>query len=85
MDDRVLIVNLGPDISRESFAEPLLAPPKDADWMLRWSSEDAAYGGAGTPDVFPDACWSIPGESALVLRPGPRRQRNPLPLVRRTA
>jgi maltooligosyltrehalose trehalohydrolase len=85
LDDRVLVVNLGPDLSRESFAEPLLAPPANADWMLRWSSEDPAYDGAGTADVFPDGCWSIPSESALVLGPCPRRPRNPLPLVRRTA
>jgi len=85
LDDRVLVVNLGPDLSRESFAEPLLAPPANADWTLRWSSDDPAYGGTGTADVFPDGCWSIPGESALVLGPGPRRPRIPLPLVRRTA
>jgi len=85
LDDRVLVVNLGPDLSRDSFAEPLLAPPPNADWTLRWSSDDPAYGGTGTADVFPDGCWSIPGESALVLGPGPRRPRIPLPLVRRTA
>jgi len=84
-DDRVLIVNLGPDISRGSFAEPLLAPPLDADWTLRWSSEDPAYGGTGTRDTWPDGCWAIPSECALVLGPGPKRPRAPLPVLRRTA
>jgi maltooligosyltrehalose trehalohydrolase len=84
-DDRVLIVNLGADISRGSFPEPLLAPPFGADWALRWSSEDPAYGGGGTPDTWPDGCWVIPGESALVLSPGPKRARDPLPRLRRTA
>src|SRR5437762_10726373 len=54
-DDRVVIVNLGADISRGSFAEPLLAPPAGTDWALRWSSEDPTYGGGGTPDTWPDA------------------------------
>jgi maltooligosyltrehalose trehalohydrolase len=85
VDDRVLVVNLGADISRPSFAEPLLAPPSDTDWQCRWSSDDPAYGGAGTRDLWPDGLWEIPGECALVLGPGPCRRRQPLPLVRRTA
>jgi maltooligosyltrehalose trehalohydrolase len=85
LDDRVLVVNLGPDIVRSSYAEPLLAPPQNADWLCRWSSEDPVYGGNGTPDLWPDGIWVIPSESALVLSPGPRRPRSPLPLVRRTA
>jgi len=85
LDDRVLIVNLGPDIHRTSYAEPLLAPPPNADWMCRWSSEDAAYGGCGTPDLWPDGTWVIPSECALVLSPGPLRAKRPFPLVRRTA
>jgi maltooligosyltrehalose trehalohydrolase len=84
-DDRVLIVNLGADLKRGSIAEPLLAPPEDAGWALRWSSEDPAYGGGGMPDPWPDGCWVIPGESALVLSPGTKRPPSPLPLVRRTA
>ena len=84
-DDRLLVVNLGADLQRSSFPEPLLAPPPDADWMLRWSSEDASYDGGGTPDVFPDGWWHIPAESALVLMPGPRRPRRPLPAVVRRA
>jgi maltooligosyltrehalose trehalohydrolase len=85
VDDRVVIVNLGPGITRGSFAEPLLAPPPGTDWTLHWSSEDPAYGGGGTPDTWPDGWWVIPGESTLVLSPGPKRPRHPLPLVRRTA
>ena len=85
LDDRVLVVNLGPDLLRPSYAEPLLAPPSNADWMCRWSSDDPAYGGHGTPDLWPDGCWVIPSESALVLSPGPRRPSRPVPLIRRTA
>ena len=79
-DDRLLIVNLGADLRRASFAEPLLAPPH-GDWALRWSSEELAYGGGGTADPFPDGWWHVPAESALVLSPGPQRRRQPLPIV----
>jgi maltooligosyltrehalose trehalohydrolase len=84
-DDRLLVVNLGGDLVRESIAEPLVAPPFGADWRLQWSSEDPAYGGGGTRDVFPDALWRVPGESALVLQPGPRHEHRPWPKVRRSA
>lgn len=89
-DERLLVVNFGADIQRASFAEPLLAAPAlgppagkaDADWTLRWSSE-LSYGGSGIADPFPDDWWHIPGESALLFKPGPRRPHRPLPLVGR--
>jgi maltooligosyltrehalose trehalohydrolase len=85
LEDALLIVNLGPDLTRPSIAEPLLAPPLDTDWMVAWSSEDPKYGGLGTPDLWPDGCWFIPGESAIVLVPGPKRQPRAKPKLRRTA
>jgi len=85
LDDRVIVVNLGSDLTRGSFAEPLLAPPPDHDWSVRWSSEDPKYGGGGTRDPWPDGCWAIAAESTLVLGPGPKRPRSPMPVVRRTA
>jgi maltooligosyltrehalose trehalohydrolase len=81
-DDRVLVVNLGADLQRGSVAEPLLAPPPDSDWHLRWSSDDAVYGGPGIAELFPDEWWHIPAESAVLLAPGPRRPRPPSPRVR---
>jgi maltooligosyltrehalose trehalohydrolase len=78
-EDRLLVVNFGSEIQRGSFAEPLLAPPPDADWRLRWSSESVAYGGPGTAEPFPDEWWHIAAESAMVLTPGPRRPRRRLP------
>jgi maltooligosyltrehalose trehalohydrolase len=83
-DDTVLLVNLGADLDRGSFAEPLLAPPPGTDWAVAWSSEDPRYGGAGTPDAWPEDRWHIVAESALLLAPGPRRNR-PLGPKRRTA
>jgi maltooligosyltrehalose trehalohydrolase len=84
-DDRLLVVNFGTDVTRNSIAEPLLAPPADADWYVDWSSEDPKYGGGGTPETFPNGCWNFPGESALVFRPGPRRTPRQRPKIRRTA
>jgi maltooligosyltrehalose trehalohydrolase len=80
-EDRLLVVNLGPQIERGSFAEPLVAPPAESDWCLRWSSDEVAYGGPGVAPLFPDEWWCIPAEAALVLTPGPRRRRHPLPAL----
>jgi maltooligosyltrehalose trehalohydrolase len=71
--DRVLLINLGSDLIRKSFSEPLLAPPGDADWNIEWSSEEVRYGGQGMPELWPGEAWRIPGESAIVLAPGPER------------
>jgi maltooligosyltrehalose trehalohydrolase len=66
-DDRLLLVNLGRDIVRSSFPEPLLAPPEDSAWRTVWSSEDLAYGGSGAPPVETDARWRLPGHAAIVF------------------
>lgn len=74
-DDRLLIINLGSDVSRDSIADPLVAPPRGCDWTLEWSSEDPVYGGFGTPNLWPEDRWYIPADSAFVLAPAPRRER----------
>jgi maltooligosyltrehalose trehalohydrolase len=68
-DDRLLVINLGRHIRFAPAPEPLLAPPHARVWQLLWSSEDARYGGAGTPDVETEEGWDLPGESAVVLQP----------------
>lgn len=68
-DERLLIINLGPDLTRGAFPEPLLAPPGGCVWRVRWSSEDPAYGGAGVPEIVGGGGWRIPGHSAIVLAP----------------
>jgi maltooligosyltrehalose trehalohydrolase len=70
-DDRLLLVNLGRDLSLEVMPEPLLAPTAGKGWQLIWSSEDPAYGGGGVPDLNLHKLWRIPGHSAAVLAPGP--------------
>jgi len=72
-EERLLVINFGPDLVAGGFPEPLIAPPSRQDvWRLRWSSEDPAYGGVGAPDVVTEAGWRIPGHSATVLAPRSR-------------
>jgi maltooligosyltrehalose trehalohydrolase len=70
-DDRLLVVNLGPDEHFSPAPEPLLAPPQGRLWTVRWSSEARAYGGCGT--FPPDSAdgWRLPGEAAVLLEPSP--------------
>lgn len=66
-DDRLMLVNLGRDLTLTVLPEPLLAPPLGREWSLLWSSEDPAYGGNGTPEVETAERWHAPGGSAVVL------------------
>jgi maltooligosyltrehalose trehalohydrolase len=67
-EDRLLMVNLGADLSLVPCPEPLLAPEAGKSWTIMWSSEHPEYGGAGvTP--FDEAEPSLPGHSALLLAP----------------
>jgi maltooligosyltrehalose trehalohydrolase len=65
--DRLMLVNLGTDLHFESVPEPLLAPPRQGQWELLWSSEDTPYGGSGTPPIEQDGTWNLPGHSAVVM------------------
>jgi maltooligosyltrehalose trehalohydrolase len=71
-DDRLVLLNLGQDLLLSPAPEPLLAPPENRRWEILWSSEDPRYGGGGTPPVESSRGWSIPGHSAVVLRPKTR-------------
>jgi maltooligosyltrehalose trehalohydrolase len=66
-DDRLAIFNLGREIETIPSSEPLLAPPPDRKWQLLWSSEDASYGGTGTPR-FNAHGWRAPAHMAVVFR-----------------
>jgi maltooligosyltrehalose trehalohydrolase len=67
---RLLLVNLGADLHFDPAPEPLLAPPKNVNWELVWSSEDPRYGGGGTPPVYGEDNWRIPAEAAVLLGHG---------------
>jgi maltooligosyltrehalose trehalohydrolase len=69
-DDRLLIVNLGRDLTFSPAPEPLLAPPAGARWEVIWSSEDPDYGGNGSPSPeSADGRWWLAGEAATLLAP----------------
>ena len=69
--DRLLLINLGADLTLAPMPEPLLAPLADQAWQLRWSSELPLYGGSGVPALYRSGSLHLPGESATVLVPGP--------------
>ncbi len=70
--DRLLVVNLGPNLHLDPAPEPLLAPPDGMRWEILWSSDAVAYGGCGTPPLDNDGeNWRIPGEATVALRPVP--------------
>jgi maltooligosyltrehalose trehalohydrolase len=72
-DDRLLVVNLGTELTLDVAPEPLLAPPEDARWELSWSSAHPRYGGCGAWEPETEGGWRIQGETAALLRPAPRR------------
>jgi maltooligosyltrehalose trehalohydrolase len=65
--DRLLLVNLGGDLSLVPNPEPLLAPPAIGSWQELWSSEDPRYGGSGTPESDVRTAWTLAAHSALFL------------------
>jgi maltooligosyltrehalose trehalohydrolase len=67
--DRLVVVNLGPDLDLDPIPEPLLAPPAEGPWSVAWSSEAAAYGGRGVVPLPPDGGWALPAECTLFLKP----------------
>jgi maltooligosyltrehalose trehalohydrolase len=75
-DDRLLVVNLGSDLSLNPAPEPLLAPPPGKVWQTLWSSEDYQYGGTGTPRLETKEHWCLPGETAVALAPVEANEEN---------
>jgi maltooligosyltrehalose trehalohydrolase len=67
-DDRLLIVNLGRDLTFNPAPEPLLAPPENSNWSVLWSSDSVKYGGNGTPALDSDLNWLIPAQAGIVLK-----------------
>jgi maltooligosyltrehalose trehalohydrolase len=70
--DRLLVVNLGPELTLAQAPEPLLAPPRsdagEEGWTTLWSSDDMRYGGPGRMALEGDWGWRLPGHAAVVLR-----------------
>jgi maltooligosyltrehalose trehalohydrolase len=72
-EDRLLLVNLDSDLHCDPAPEPLLAPPIGHTWAVLWSSEDPRYGGLGTPAIYSEDNWHLPGGFAVLLRPEKRK------------
>jgi maltooligosyltrehalose trehalohydrolase len=66
--DRLVVINLGPDLHFVPAPEPLLAPPPHGEWALLWSSDHPQYGGPGIINPLTEEGWHIPAESATVFR-----------------
>ena len=67
-DDRLLVVNLGPDLNFIPAPEPLLAPVREGSWTLQWSSEHPLYGGPGIVNPLSEQGWRIPSATATLFR-----------------
>ncbi|HET9845167.1 MAG TPA: malto-oligosyltrehalose trehalohydrolase [Nitrospira sp.] len=67
-DDRLLVVNLGPDLNFIPAPEPLLAPVRHGSWSLQWSSEHPLYGGPGIVNPLSEQGWRIPAATATLFR-----------------
>jgi maltooligosyltrehalose trehalohydrolase len=68
--DRLLVVNLGPELRLDPVPEPLLAPVNRQGWRVLWSSEAPRYGGGGTPPVETEKeGWRLPAHSAVFMAP----------------
>ena len=75
-NDRMLVINLGPDLNLDPAPEPLLAPPEDMTWHSVLCTELPEYGGSGAPAYEEDDLnWTIPGHSAALFRPMPAKER----------
>lgn len=70
-DDRLLVVNLGPDLDLRPAPEPLLAPVEGGGWRRLWSSDDPRYGGSGAILPWGPDGWQLPGGSAVFLSAAP--------------
>jgi maltooligosyltrehalose trehalohydrolase len=66
-EDRLLIVNLGADLTLGIAPEPLLAPHAGCGWRTIWSSDALRYGGEGLRRIETDDIWRIPAQAAVVL------------------
>jgi maltooligosyltrehalose trehalohydrolase len=67
--DRLLVVNLDPDVNLAALPDPVVAPPADHEWHVLWCSEDARYGGSGVPAIAPPARLIAGGRASTLFEP----------------
>lgn len=66
--DRLLLVNLGPQIEARAWPEPLLAPAPGCAWEVVWSSESPRYGGMGAVSPVAGRGWQSGAACATLLK-----------------
>jgi maltooligosyltrehalose trehalohydrolase len=70
--DRLLFINLGARAHADPLPEPLIVPPRGAEWRQIFSTESPEYGGWGAPKLeTADDGWWLPAESATLLTSAP--------------
>jgi maltooligosyltrehalose trehalohydrolase len=69
-EDRLVVVNLGPDLDFARAPAPIVAPPSLFRWCLSFCSEDPAYGGVGIAGNNPPVKLVATGQATTVFRPG---------------
>ena len=67
--DRLLVVNLGRELTLNEMPEPLLAPPRDSRWGVLWSSLRPEYGAHASGELDGEQAWRLPAQSAILLHP----------------
>ena len=77
-DERLMLVNMGPNIAVDSIADPLHAPPEGMQWTLVWSSEELIYGGGGKRSIDLQTRWTLGADTVLWFAPVKAR-RHPIP------
>lgn len=68
-NDRLLAVNLDPDLNLATVPDSIVAPPAGHQWFPRWCSEEACYGGSGVAATRPPACVIATGHAATIFEP----------------
>jgi len=69
VSDRLLVLNLKGPVELEHCPYPLLSPA-GSRWLPVISSDDQRFGGRGVPLPSGEGPWTLPGQSAFLLRLG---------------
>jgi maltooligosyltrehalose trehalohydrolase len=67
--DRLVVVNLDPDVNLAALPDPIVAPPANHEWRVRWCSEDPKYGGSGIVAIAPPERLIAGGRATTVFEP----------------
>ncbi len=67
--DRLVVVNLDPDVNLAALPDPIVAPPANHEWRVRWCSDDPKYGGSGIVAIAPPERLIAGGRATTVFEP----------------